>query len=346
MLNTLTSLRFFFAFFVFLSHLAFIKTDNMIYNWLQRNIFSEGYLGVSFFFILSGFVLSYSNQKKFIAKSFNRKNFYLARIFRIYPLHLLSFLAALLFSIYAGLDLDINRVLANLFLVQSFIPDMDFLNTLNGPSWSISNEMFFYTCFPFLFLAILKNKKSFLIAFIVISLLFVASVPYIDQNVSKLVYYFNPFTRILDFTLGIILYYIYNNLRTKTISSKAGTMLEFLSLLIFILFFASHNFIDKTYRYSMYYWVSMSSIILAFSLQKGYISRILKNKYLVYLGEISFAFYMIHLLLIQLYQSFNLPVHFIITPSILLTVTTLLSALIFEYFEKPVNRYLKHKFIK
>ncbi|WP_300673862.1 acyltransferase [Soonwooa sp.] len=346
MLNTLTSLRFFFAFFVFLSHLAFITSDNVIYTWLQRNIFSEGYIGVSFFFILSGFVLSYSNQKKFIAKDFNRKNFYLARVFRIYPLHLLTFLAALLFSLYAGLDLGINKVLANLFLVQSFIPDMAFLNILNGPSWSISNEMFFYACFPFLFLAILKNKKAFLIAFIIISLLFVVSVPYVDQNVSKLVYYFNPFTRILDFTLGIILFYIYNNLKTKTISPKTGTVLEFVSLLIFVLFFVSHNLINKTYRYSLYYWIPMASIILIFALQKGYLSKILKNKYLVYLGEISFAFYMIHLLLIQLYQYCNLPVHYIFTPSILLIVTTTLSALIFEYFEKPVNRYLKHKFIK
>ena len=58
MLNSLTSLRFFFAFVVFLSHLTFVKTDLVWYNWLKNNVFFEGYLGVGFFFILSGFVLA------------------------------------------------------------------------------------------------------------------------------------------------------------------------------------------------------------------------------------------------------------------------------------------------
>ncbi|HBX61530.1 MAG TPA: acyltransferase, partial [Flavobacteriaceae bacterium] len=52
MLNSLTSLRFFFAFVVFLSHLTFVKTDLAWYNYLKNNVFFEGYLGVGFFFIL------------------------------------------------------------------------------------------------------------------------------------------------------------------------------------------------------------------------------------------------------------------------------------------------------
>ena len=51
MLNSLTSLRFFFAFAVFLSHLTFVTTDLKWYNELKNKVFFEGYVGVGFFFI-------------------------------------------------------------------------------------------------------------------------------------------------------------------------------------------------------------------------------------------------------------------------------------------------------
>ena len=58
MIKPLTSLRFFFAFMVFVSHIGFVNIESPLYHWLKRNVFSEGLLGVSFFFILSGFVIS------------------------------------------------------------------------------------------------------------------------------------------------------------------------------------------------------------------------------------------------------------------------------------------------
>lgn len=73
MLNSLTSLRFFFALAVFLSHLTFVQTDLKWYNWLKNKVFFEGYVGVGFFFILSGFVLALNYQKKII----NNPNFHL-----------------------------------------------------------------------------------------------------------------------------------------------------------------------------------------------------------------------------------------------------------------------------
>ena len=79
-LQSLTSLRFFAAASVLIHH----TLPNWPHYKFTSNIFNFGYLGVTFFFILSGFVLTYSrlglNQKK-------DPNFLLRRISRIYPLH-------------------------------------------------------------------------------------------------------------------------------------------------------------------------------------------------------------------------------------------------------------------
>jgi len=136
----------------------------VLYHWSEYFISKTGqslaphlrYLGfvVDLFFIISGVVLSrvYLNRLSTV-KEFG--SFFRRRIARLYPLHLLTFL----FMAAYGLAVTFLRipchfpeaygldgVLPNLFLLQSFgiVPH----NTFNGPSWSISAEMFCYICLP------------------------------------------------------------------------------------------------------------------------------------------------------------------------------------------------------
>lgn len=347
MIKPLTSLRFFFAFFVFLSHLSFIKTDDALFSWLQRNVFFEGYLGVSFFFILSGFVLAFSQRHK-IEKNekINKINFFKARIFRIYPLHILTFFLSLILILYKGGGIDFLKAILNIFLLQSFIPIQEYFYSFNSPSWSISDEMFFYLCFPFLFSLIIKRTTLISIIFSIIVIILLISVNHIDLSRHKYIYYVNPITRLLDFVLGIFLFKIYTFLKNKKINLKNGTLIESLVIILFIIFFLPHKMIERAYRYATYYWIPMSLFVLVFSLQKGWISKLLSHRFLVYLGEISFAFYMLHLIIINVYQTLNLQINYYFAIPLILIVTIVLSSCIFEFFEKPVNKYLKTKFIK
>ena len=84
---------------------------------------------------------------------------------------------------------------------------------------------------------------------------------------------------------------------------------------------------------------------MIFSFDKGYLSDLLSNRYLIYLGEISFGFYMIHQLVIR-YDHFFLKKMGLGQESILNIVsvfilTILVSAISFEYYEKKMNRLLK-----
>lgn len=346
MIKPLTSLRFFFAFFVFLSHLSFITTNNDLYNWFKRNIFFEGYLGVSFFFILSGFVLSYSSSKYIEDNSFklNKKKFYLARIFRIYPLHLMTLLITVLLF-YDFSTISISRFVPNLFLLQSFIPIQTYYYSFNSPSWSISNEMFFYISFPFVFSFCLKFKKTAIFLFFIFIFLLFGVKPIVSPELQKFIYYVNPLSRLLDFTIGIFLFFLHQKFQHK-MNNKLGVKLEITSLIVFLLFFIPHNYFDRAFRFSIYYWIPMAFMVLVFSFQKGIISKLLSNKFLVYLGEISFAFYMIHIIVINCYNLLKFNTHLFYTPVLLLIISLVLSALIFEFFEKPINNYLKRKFIQ
>ena len=121
-------------------------------------------------------------------------------------------------------------------------------------------------------------------------------------------------------------------------------------MLIFLIFFIFHNYFARGFRFSIYYWIPMCLIIYTFVQNKGYISKILSNHILVFLGEISFGFYMIHYLVIT-YGNMLKNIYFINFNEILLSAiyfitTPLISFLSFIYFEKPMNSFIKKKLIK
>ena len=351
MIKPLTSLRFFFAFFVFLSHLTFANTDNKLLQWLQRNVFFEGYLGVSFFFILSGFVLAYSYKEKFLEEKITKKSFYLARFARIYPLHFLTLILAIPF-VYFSNALEIGAFLTNLFLIQSFVPNQTIFFSFNPPAWSISDEMFFYLIFPLIIVLfenvkILKKIFTFLIPAILIIGVFL-----IPSGYHKDVFYVNPLIRSFDFILGILLYDLFKNEKFKSYFStvKKATLAELFTILTFLIFFIFHNYFARGFRFSVYYWIPMCLIIYTFAQNKGYLSKLLSNNILVFLGEISFGFYMIHYLVItygnMLKDSYFVNFNEINLSIIYFIVTIVLSCLSFLYYEKPMNTSIKKKLIK
>lgn len=356
MIKPLTSLRFFFAIMIFAFHLDIIihESNSDILKWLHVSIFKEGFIGVSFFFLLSGFILAYNYKESLLTKTQSRHSFFVARFARIYPLHILCFLFALPFGIDSISNTGdlIKNIILNITLTQSFSFNPETIFSFNSPSWSISNEMFFYILFPFLLYPITYLTKH---RFRYISLLiFISIIPLLIFYISKSecdffdqLFYINPFMRIFDFILGILVFNLYENIKNKRyISSVNFTYLEIFSLAILLLFLLFSPHIPQGYRFSCYYWLPISLLILTFSFQKGVISSLLSHKKLIFLGEISFGFYMIHLLVIRyLYLIFDpyLKNNYIagIMIIIALSLTLLFSVLSFKFYETPANKYLK-----
>ena len=114
-----------------------------------------GYLGVTFFFALSGFVLTWSASGSRLAPA----AFFRRRFARVYPLHLVTALVAGLAGIVYGVAAGPGTWAAVLLLVQAWIPDRDVFFGLNGVSWSLSCEAFFYAVTPLLLLAAARRSS-------------------------------------------------------------------------------------------------------------------------------------------------------------------------------------------
>jgi peptidoglycan/LPS O-acetylase OafA/YrhL len=353
MLKPLTSLRFFFALMVFLHHLEFLKDrDNDTLNWLINNIFKEGYIGVSFFFILSGFILSFNYKTKLSEQSIPIKNFLIARIARIYPIHIITLLVAFPFT-FSTLLKDWSKwffqLFLNLTLTQSFIPNKEYYGSFNWTAWSISTELFFYLAFPLVILFLSKKevtiqKLSLVLA--VITAILLALMTFNTLPNFKDYFYINPFIRLIDFVFGIFLYEIYIKSHPKFVKLNNATIWEVGSLILLGLFFLSHNNISQIYRYSIFYWPPILFLIFIFSFQKGLISKIISGNIFILLGEISFSFYLIHQLVIRYSRKFNLVERidndfaYIV---ILFLICLGLSYLSFQFIEKPANNFVKRR---
>lgn len=240
MIKPLTSLRFLFALMVFLHHLSFLKLHGEGYNAFYKLFCAEGYIGVNFFFMLSGFILAYVYQDKIIDKSVSPSKFWIYRFARIYPLHLLTLIIALPITyklFLSGLGTWVLQFASNLFLLHSLIPHSDYYFSFNSVSWSISAEMVFYLLFPFTIPTLAKIAKSKLSSTICLALFVIIVLGLtllIDRAYYHELFYINPLFRFLDFTIGIILF---NFVRKLEISNVKATLFEFASILLLTAFF-------------------------------------------------------------------------------------------------------------
>ncbi|MFJ4653211.1 acyltransferase family protein [Nocardia sp. NPDC088792] len=148
-LPSLTGARWWAAFAVFVLHaLVFLpvypfqKSElfRHIHEWVPMQL---GALGVTFFFVLSGFIIYWSFRPGTTLRAFYRR-----RVLKIYPTHLL---AAAAFIVVASVPLHRLVVwLPNLLLIHTWVPKWTTVGGLNVPSWSLASEMLFYLSFPLL----------------------------------------------------------------------------------------------------------------------------------------------------------------------------------------------------
>lgn len=354
MIKPLTSLRFFFAFIVFLSHLDWVQTIDASFAPLYEEVLHHGYIGVSFFFILSGFILALNYKEKILHKEISLKDFWVARIARIYPLHLITLLYSIPFFIpelFRQPVLWITTFFSHLFLVQSFVPAEEVYFGFNAISWSIANELFYYLLFPLLIIFLYKFPKS-----LYLMLLFFLIIPvciYFTPKIYQIfLYSINPLVRIADFILGILLYKIFElKIFTNWFKKRThATIVEFSTMLLLILFFSFHNQIPFGYRPAVFYWIPMMCMIYAFAHSAGFFSSILSRRSLVFLGEISFSFYMFHGLLMRTINAIvrRIDFSFNVYAQVLLIFLAIIGVSIISYYylELPSNKCIRNWYRK
>lgn len=219
-LPSLTGLRFIAALFVFLYHTSLLLelpdsgpispfADDNWGNSFASALTNGGYVGVSFFFVLSGFVLTWSTRPGEPMTAFLRR-----RVLKIFPTHLVTWAIAM--ALFAAAVTPASTWLLNLFLLHSYVPDGATFQSVNGPSWSLSVELLFYVAvFPLAIYLVRRASGSALWAWAGVMVAGMVGVVLLSEALAPsfadvpvfqywLTNYF-PVSRVFEFVLGMLL---------------------------------------------------------------------------------------------------------------------------------------------
>ena len=297
-LSALTSIRFLAALRVAMYHLVY--WDNRTYWW-------RGLMGtpasVSYFFVSSGFLLTYTYGARFDRDEMNYRKFWLGRCARLLPVYSLGLFVALpvLFHTHTVAP---GKMALTIFLMQAWFPDSALY--WNSPAWALSNLAFCYLTLPFLLKATRHFSKSACLIFaaaawlvsLTLSLTYLHLNPdrlgHIDSNTVAFWLYvlkYNPLSHHPEFFIGVLAARLFT-----TTGGFRRTQADFA-----FVFSAAVILIILLLGYSLPYPVTHTGLlaplvaVLIASIASGaFIDKILKPKWFVLLGQSSFALYMLH----------------------------------------------------
>ncbi|WP_030253824.1 acyltransferase family protein [Streptomyces violens] len=305
-LDSLTGLRFIAAFMVVLSHvgtnlLPRVAPDQIPLLLVLHEL---GAVGVSFFFILSGFVLTWVAQDNDTVGRFWRRRF-----FKIYPNHVVTFLAACLLAAAAGHALSGRDTLATLFLVHSWIPSQQLQFNLwsNTPTWSLACELLFYLAFPVLLTLLRKIRPERLWPAFCGVYAAIWAVPLVAAVLPKsgeihrgtgqpweamwFMTFFPP-ARMLEFLLGIVMALIVIHKRWFRLPLPVALLLPVVPLVATAMLPGNLGFVVLT---AVPLGFLVASAANADITGRG---SFFSSRIMVFLGEISFALYLVHWLVV------------------------------------------------
>ncbi|NWB30872.1 acyltransferase family protein [Pseudomonas gingeri] len=296
----LTGLRFIAALYVFLFHIQI--------NWpfapegVIRKVIAQGAVGMSVFFVLSGFLLAYQYSGRYEDK----KGYFIKRMARIYPIYIVAALSTVPWM-WRGQEFSVwdtaVLVVTNIFVFQAWVPNyFNFWN--NGGSWSISVEIFCYLILPFVapWMANLSNRK--LAAFTAMLYAWSIAPGQLGRfwpDIQFSFFYALPAFRVSEFLLGVCAFLAVQ----RGFKFRRPNLAVVIILIVFVLLIKSRQ---SGLPYIGCNWLVMPVVVLlivSLCQANGRISNLLSSNAFVWLGKISYCFYSFQALVLLLLMKFH-----------------------------------------
>ena len=348
-IEQLTFTRFIAAMAIVFFH--FGKPLNIFSQPQLHTLLAHANYGVSYFFILSGFVMMIAYGRKSKVHWFSYlKN----RFARIYPVYLLAIILSLIFKIkFMNETPEFSDVLLNIFAIQSWIPAKAM--TVNFPGWSLSVEFLFYAIFPLAFNLFYRKftPKQLCIPIGIIWLISQAFFLWAlnsnwhfgtEKETENFLYYF-PLLHLNQFLAGNLIGFFYITYLHR-FARNFDIWIIVLGVLLASALLFQPDFLD--YHNGLLV-VLFAPMILLIAMNTGWISKISNHPFLVYLGEISYGIYILQVpvywftayFLAELGVEGSLKI-FLIYVFLLLAF----SALSYQWIETPLRERIKKTIIK
>ena len=356
-LPSLTGLRFLAALLVFMTHSSMsinplrptepvsFFSDHGIVTSMSDFFQPAGPIGVSFFFVLSGFVLTWS-----LTAGERPAALWRRRVLKIYPNHIVTW--ALAMWLFAS-STPVHAYVSNLLLLHAFSNRPDTVQSVNFPSWSLCSEMLFYALFPLFIVAVRRIAVSRLWLWAGVMVAGVGAVTVVTTQVvhgglkvpmyslsvnQQWFGYAFPPPRLFEFVLGMIL--------ARIVAAGLWPRIGLLpSSLLFAGAYWGALAAPDPYDFSLITIIPVGMIICAAATRdtRG-ASGWAGSPAMVWLGNVSFAFYLLQAPIIFYGRNRVLHSHtYGIAPAIallaaMLVVNLLAAWALFSLVERPVMR--------
>ncbi len=280
-------------------HIELLKKRAGIENMLDNNChFPNGHIAVIFFFVISGFLITYLLVKEKESKGkIDLKKFYLRRIYRIWPLYyLILLLSFIIFPVYYSK--------LTILLCLTIFPNIAHVFGIAWPTspqvWSIGVEEQFYLFWPIILTFLPKRKIAFyLLIFIIVYTLipFFIECVYDKYYQKQNIYFFKQFfyeTKFNCMAIGSLVGFLYAE-KNKVLNYIKVKIVAFLSIVLlaglWFYRFKLNNFNDEFY--------SVLFVIVLYNIIENPKINI-DTSITCFLGKISYGIYMYHWIVVLL----------------------------------------------
>jgi peptidoglycan/LPS O-acetylase OafA/YrhL len=351
-IHALTSLRFLAALWVVIYHSSWTEVPSLRPGGLTGNLVSLGYVSVTFFFMLSGYILAMVYLSH--GRPLKTKSYFVARFARIYPLYVLTLLLdapnfVMLRMAKMGLAKSLAQfagiLTSNLVVLQAWDPH---LRGLDFPNWSLSVEAVFYVIFPMVGILIWRMKAravwpSLFVCWIGGQLL----VYWVAPHVRDYALSYNPILHVPTFVLGILLARWQTTQRSKSGRSPRSLVSTNVALAIALAGLTAAVYWEPRLKYESVHHGLLAPVFLlliwALSDNRSLVAKLLSVRWLVVLGEASFGLYLIHIPVLGFYKQMHWADVSLLYPTYL-AVCIGLSVLSFYFVEMPSRTWILKRF--
>jgi len=303
-------------------------------------------VGISYFFVLSGFVMIIAYSKS--GKTINPIVYFKNRFARVYPVYLIALLLTILVMWVCYIPIDKTAVGLNVVMLQSWFPKYPML--INRAGWTLSVEVLFYLSFPFLFNCVYSKYKlthiaiGILLFWLLSQMLssylqayqWIAKGDTINHN---LLFYF-PLIHFNQFLIGNLFGIILLHTYDRFSRNWDWLVIVLLALTAALL---KYPVPDANYH-NGFLAMLFGLIILIISLNNGLISRVSSQKAFVFLGEISFGIYILQIPIHEGFYKITKPFynnHYNAFFFVYLLVLIICSALSYHFIETPLRKLIR-----